>query len=120
MFMSFHVLKTCIRALLYYFFFHPLTCLGHVNANSDRRTYFRVGRWVLPNLYYCQVGLPNRCKTIFLVLPKLDRCQISLSNCRSLQNMKNWRSTAWQTILQNSPPHVEICTRPSGLASIFL
>jgi hypothetical protein len=43
----------------------------------------RVGRSVLPSFYFCQVGLPNCWRPIFLSLPKLYRCQVGLANCWS-------------------------------------
>jgi hypothetical protein len=34
----------------------------------------------LPSFYFCQVGLPNCWRPIFLVLPKLYGCQVGLPN----------------------------------------
>jgi hypothetical protein len=37
----------------------------------------------LPSFYFCQVGLPNCRRPIFLVLPKSYGCQVGLPNCWS-------------------------------------
>jgi hypothetical protein len=42
----------------------------------------------LSSFYFRQVGLPNYWRVIFLVLPKLDGCQIDLPNCWSCQNYR--------------------------------
>jgi hypothetical protein len=41
----------------------------------------------LPSFYFCQVGLPNCWRPIFLVLPKLYGCQVGLLNCWSCSYM---------------------------------
>jgi hypothetical protein len=46
-----------------------------------------VGRWVLPSFYFCQVGLTNCWRPVFLVLPKLYGYQVSLPNCWSCSTM---------------------------------
>jgi hypothetical protein len=77
-------------------------------ATRYARAYMRVGRWVLPSFYFCQVGLPNYWRTIFLVLPKLDGCQVDLPNCWSCsakqstcQNLSNcWSCSAKQSTCQ--------------------
>jgi hypothetical protein len=85
LFMSFHPLKTYIRnpSLLFISFFTlPPTGKRRWQPRSAH-AYIRVGSWVLPSLYFCQVGLPNCWRPIFFVLPKLDGCQVDLPNCWS-------------------------------------
>jgi hypothetical protein len=85
MFVPFHLLKTYIRSpslFFIYFFTLPPTVKRQWQPRSAR-AYIRVGRWVLPSFYFCQVGLPNCWRPIFLVLPKLDGCRVDLSNCWS-------------------------------------
>jgi hypothetical protein len=85
MFMPLHLLETYIRnPSLFFNSFFTLSPRGkHRWQPRSARTYMRVGRWVLPSFYFCQVGLPNCWRPIFLVLPKLDRCQVDLPNCWS-------------------------------------
>jgi hypothetical protein len=83
MLMSFHLLETYIRnPFLFSISFFTLPSRGkHRWQPRSARSYMRVGRWVLPSFYFCQVGLPNCWRPYFLILPKLDGCQVDLSNC---------------------------------------
>jgi hypothetical protein len=56
-----------------YFFTAPPTGKRRWQPRSAR-AYMRAERWVLPSFYFCQVGLPNCCRAIFLVWSKLDGC----------------------------------------------
>jgi hypothetical protein len=85
MYVPFHLLKNLHQEsfyILYFFFTLPPRGKQRWQPRSAR-AYMRVGRWVLPSLYFCQVDLPNYWRSIFLVLPKLYGCQVGLSNCWS-------------------------------------
>jgi hypothetical protein len=81
-FMPFHLLETYIRnPSLFFISFFTLPPRGKRRWQPrSARAYMRMGRWVLPSFYFFQVGLPNCWRPIFLVLPKLDGCQVDLSN----------------------------------------
>jgi hypothetical protein len=83
LFMPFHLLKTYVRnPSLFFISFSTLPPRGNRRWQPrSARAYIRVGRWVLPSFYFCQVDLSNCWRPIFLILPKLDRCQVGLSNC---------------------------------------
>jgi hypothetical protein len=84
MFMPFHLLETYIRnPSLFFISFSPSHLEGNADGNHDPRAYMRVGGWVWPSLYFCQVGLPNCWRPFFLVLAKLDGFQVDLTNCWS-------------------------------------
>jgi hypothetical protein len=88
MFISFHLLETyIINPSLFFNCFFTLPPRGkHRWQPRSARAYMRVGRWVLPSFYFCQVGLPNCWSPIFLVLPKLDIYQVDLPNRWSCSN----------------------------------
>jgi hypothetical protein len=85
MFISFHLLETYIRnPSLFINSLFTLPPRGkHRWQPRSARAYMRVGRWVLPSFYFCQVVLPNCWSPIFLILPKLDRWQVEMPNCWS-------------------------------------
>jgi hypothetical protein len=85
MFMPFRLLETYIRnPSLFFISFFTLPPRGKRRWQPrSARAYMRMGRWVLPSFYFCQVGLPNCWRPIFLVLSKLDGCQVDLPNCWS-------------------------------------
>jgi hypothetical protein len=57
---------------LFFISFFTLSPTGkHRWQPRSARAYMRVGRWVLPSFYVCQVGLPNCWRLIFLILPKV-------------------------------------------------
>jgi hypothetical protein len=72
--------KLASEILLYYLFFHPPTWLGHADNNRDRHTYISV--W---GGEFCQICTLAKlvCKIVvglFLILLKLNECQVSLPN----------------------------------------
>jgi hypothetical protein len=53
------------------FLFHPPTYRKQRWQPRSARAYMRVGRWVLPSFYFCQVGLSNCWGPVFLVFAKI-------------------------------------------------
>jgi hypothetical protein len=92
MFVLFHLVKTYIRnpSLFFISFFTVPPTEKRRWQPRSARAYMRMGRWVLPSFYFCQVSLPNYWTLIFLVLPKLDGCQVDLWNCWSCSK-KIWQ-----------------------------
>jgi hypothetical protein len=77
--------KLTLGILLYcLFLFAPSHLQGNADGNHDPRAhiYVRRGEFCQVSIFF-QVGLPNYWRPIFLVLPKLDGCQVGLSNCWS-------------------------------------
>jgi hypothetical protein len=59
---------------------------------------------------FCQVDLSNYWRSIFLVLPKLDGCQVSLPNCQRCSEMA-WDArshTEWSSFSSASKPQVHL------------
>jgi hypothetical protein len=84
-YVPFHLLKNLHQesfSILYFFFTLPPRGKQRWQPRSAH-AYMRVGRWVLPSFYFCQVDLPNCWRPIFLVLLKLYGCQVGLPNCWS-------------------------------------
>jgi hypothetical protein len=48
----------------------------------------------LPNFYFCQVGLSNCWRLIFLILPKLYGCKVRLPDCWSCSTANHWETNA--------------------------
>jgi hypothetical protein len=81
---SVRIVLTLVALICYMSFLHMLNLVVQFVM-----IYILVLIWKLPNIstlpsfYFYQVGLPNCWRLIFLVLPKLDECQIDLTNCWS-------------------------------------
>jgi hypothetical protein len=50
-------------------------------ATTIRARIYARGDVSFAKFYFCQVGLSNCWRSIFLDLPKLYRCQVGLPNC---------------------------------------
>jgi hypothetical protein len=82
MFVPFHLLKTYLRKKTFsnlYFFTLPPAGKRRWQSRSAC-AYMRMERWVLRSFYLCLFGLPNCWRPIFLVLPKLNGCQVGPPN----------------------------------------
>jgi hypothetical protein len=64
-----------------------------------------VGRWVLQSFYFCQVGLLNCWRPIFLVLPKLDDAKLVCQTAKDALNtfQEQTDSLRWDS---NSVVHI--------------
>jgi hypothetical protein len=81
---AFWKLTSGILFYSFFFFFFTLPPTGKRRWQpQSTRAYMCAGRWVLPSFYFCQVCLSNSYMLFFLVLLKLDGCQVDLPNCWS-------------------------------------
>jgi hypothetical protein len=92
MLIPFHLLKTYIRnpSLLFISFFTLPPTEKRRWQPWSACAYMHMGRWIFAKFYFYQVGLQNCWRPIFLVLPKLDGCQVSLPNCWSCSKCIIW------------------------------
>jgi hypothetical protein len=93
MFMSFHLLKTCIRnpSLLFiylfiYFFTLPPGLPRRCQLGSTR---VPRGDISFAKFAFLPSWFAKCCRLIFLVLPKLDGCQVSLLKCKRCSHKNN-------------------------------
>jgi hypothetical protein len=70
-----------------YFFFHPPTYGVTPMATTIRARIYARGEVSFAKFLFLQVVLPNCWRSIFLILPKLDGCQVDLTNCLSCSNI---------------------------------
>jgi hypothetical protein len=82
-----------------YFFFHSPTYWEMTMATTIRARIYAHEEVSFAKLLFCQVGLPNYWRQIFLVLTTLDGCQVDLPNCWSCSNHYNvgqcWKATSY-------------------------
>jgi hypothetical protein len=79
--MAFHLLVLCSL-----FLFSPSHLEGNADGNTIRSRIYARGEVSFAKFIFLPSWFAKLLETIFLILSKLDRCQVDLSNCWNCSN----------------------------------